>query len=161
MAKNKAKLVERLSSSEILRLKEDILANLDSCASRTLAQAARDVNVSPTKAYHWMKSDDNFRGQVKQARKVLGDQLIEDLLDLPDDAKMPIVTSKIFLIKGLHPEFRDNYKVVEFKDQRAIKLLEELRELGKEEPKPKPKVEEPDNPLQDTIDRVNAEQSTD
>ena len=147
---NKTKLRERLADEEIVKFKEQILELLDDCKEKTLSSAARKVGVSPTKTYQWLKTDDNFRDQVKQARKVLGDKLIEELLSVSPDAKMPAVTAKIFLIKGFHPEFRDSYKVVEFKDERAIALLEELRQLGKEEPKP-----EPENPFNETIERVN------
>jgi len=154
---NQAKLVEKLPGKEIIRLKEEILKLLDSGAVKTVSAAARKAGVSPTKAWGWLQTDDSFRDQARQAQKVLADGLIEELLQLDKDAKMPWVTARIFLIKGMQPEFRDNYRIVEFKDQRALALLEELRRLGKEKPEPKP-----ENPLKETIERVeNGEPSSD
>lgn len=155
MSKSKPIYLGKLTPEQIVEYKSLILDLLDVGGAKTLATAARAVGVSPTKVYDWNKSDNGFRNQVQQARKVLADKLIEELLD-DTEAKMPQVVAKIFIIKGLCPEFRDSHRVVEFKDERGVKILEELRRLGREVPKEEPKVpSEPVNPLLDTVERIN------
>lgn len=158
MAKNK----EKFTPAQVIEYKAQILSILDAGGAKTLASAARAVGVSPTKVYDWNKDDNVFSGQVKQAQKVLADRLIEELLD-DYEAKMPQVVAKIFIIKGLCPEFRDNFRTVEFKDERGVKILEELRRLAEKTPKVLIATPEPEeNLLAETIKRVeDAKQSSD
>lgn len=150
---------ERVTEAQQMEYKLQILSTLDNSEAKTLSGAARMIGISPTKVREWARSDENFRNQVKQAQKVLADKLIEELLD-DQLAKMPQIVAKIFIIKGLAPEFRDSYKVVEFKDERGIEILRRIRELA-EEAKKKPKalssaLEPEENPLTGTIEWVVA-----
>lgn len=157
-----SKIKEKFTPAQIIEYKLKILSILDAGEAKTLATAARAVGVSPTKVYDWNKEDKSFSGQVKHAQKVLVDKLIEELLD-DKDAKMPQVVAKIFIIKGLCPEFRDSYKVVEFKDERGIEILRRMRELAEEATKKQSKtLPVTENLLTGTIERINyAKQGTD
>lgn len=162
MAKSKGKITEKFSPAQIIEHKLNILNLLDACEAKTASSAARILGISPTKVRDWMKTDEEFRGQVKQALKVLADKLIEEIIS-DESLKMPQVVARIFVIKGISPEFRDSYKVVEFRDERGIQILEELRRLAEKAPKALAVPSEPEGTLlAGTIIRVNnAKQSTD
>ena len=157
LTENKGMIKEKITEAQQMEHKLRILSILDASEAKTLSAAARLVGISPTKVRDWVRSDENFRNQVKQAQKVLADKLIEELLD-DQLAKMPQIVAKIFIIKGLAPEFRDSYKVVEFKDERGIEILRRMRELAEEakkKPKALPSAPEPEeNPLVGTVERV-------
>jgi len=161
LTKNKGMIGERITEAQQMEYKSQILSILDNSEAKTLSGAARMVGISPSKVRDWTRSDENFRNQVKQAQKVLADRLIEELLD-DQFAKMPQIVAKIFIIKGLAPEFRDSYKVVEFRDKRGVEILEELRRLGKQHtekvsklPEQLPPAPQPENPLVGTVERIN------
>lgn len=161
-AEKLGKITEKLSFEEIHRYKTKLIDLFDRSEVKTVSEGARKLGLSPTRVRDWAKSDENFRNQIREGEKVLADGLIKELLELDPNTKMPIVVAKIFLIKGFRPEFRDNFKIVEFQDRRALEILEKLRQLGiqpkvKELPAPK----EAENPLVGTVERVNyAERST-
>lgn len=125
------KLKVKYTNEQIVGFKEKIVDLIDTGTVKTVSEAARILGLSPTRVHEWGRTDTIFRNIVRLARKVMADKLFEELYNTDPDAKMPAVTAKIFLLKGLDPEFRDNYKVLEIKDEKVQKMLDELRNLGK------------------------------
>lgn len=129
------KLGEVLTDKQIQGYKKQILGLLDACEARTIKEAANKLEISPSGVYYWCETDKAFARQVHQRKNVLADKLIVELLDADPDSKMPIITAKIFLIKGLKPEFRDSHKIIELKDEKTRAILEELQKLARKQPK--------------------------
>lgn len=127
------KLGEVLTDKQIQEHKKQILELLDACEARTIKEAANKVGISPSSVYYWCETDKAFARQVHQRKNVLADKLIVELLDADPDSKMPFITAKIFLIKGLKPEFRDSHKIIELKDEKTRAILEELQKLAKKQ----------------------------
>lgn len=130
--KYNTKLKVKYTDEQIVEFKEKIVDLIDTGTVKTVSEAARMLGISPTRVHEWGRTDTIFRNIVRLARKVMADKLFEELYNTDPDAKMPAVTAKIFLLKGLDPEFRDNYKVLEIKDEKVQKMLDELRNLGRQ-----------------------------
>ena len=125
----------------VLQLKEEILAIIDLGVAETLADAARKAGVSPSEAWSWASTDEKFMRRYQQAREVVADRIEAELLQSNN------VIAQIFMLKGLRPQYRDNYKLT-VTDDRTKAILEELRRLAKEqEPAPLP---EPTPPTDDS-----------
>ena len=149
------------STLEANRLKAEILDLIDQGEVTTLTEAARKLEISPSRTYRWSKTDEEWRKQVYEAREIVADELEKLLRDSKN------VVAWIFLLKGLRPEmYRDNYRF-EVKDERTKELLEELKKLGQQpqealpeapEPKMLPQAEE-DNPFAEVIARIKQEEA--
>jgi len=120
----KSKLV-KYKPEQVVRFKMLILDKLESGEAFTLSEAANQIGIMPVRAYSWSKYDPDFREMIALARQVRADRLEMELTNSNN------IVAKIFILKGLRPEFRENYKV-EVSDTRFVDLLEELRRLGRE-----------------------------
>ena len=133
MSRKNTKLRITHTDKQVVEYKDEIIRLLDTLECKTISEAARKCGISPNLPYHWEQNDESFREHLGQTKKVLADSLIDDLLKTDDTSKMPHVIAKMFLIKGLRPEFRDNYKILELKSTKASELLKELRTITRVE----------------------------
>lgn len=134
LAKQSLEAFKPIPSEQVAGLKAEILNVLDMGIAETLSDAARRLAIRPSQAHNWLATDDNFRKLYNQAREVLADRLERELLSSDN------VIAKIFLLKGLRPQYRDNFHV-DITDNRTRELLDELRRLGNPAlPQPPPTV---------------------
>jgi len=124
----------RFTNDSILQYKYDILKMIYEEDVYTIA-AACDIlklrtgaDVSPTRVHYWAKNDPDFASAIQSAKESLGDKLEVEL------AEHANFIPKMMILKGIRPEYRDNYKF-NFEDSKTKELLEELRKLGRRETK--------------------------
>jgi len=162
----KSQILEKYTPEQIRKFKENILDILEARTADTLSDACKQISVKPTKAYDWMKHDRAFKNRVNAVKEVIADEIFKQLLHIEySNNSKPSITALIFLLKGLRPEFRDTFKIIEEKDQKTRELLEELRKMSRQEKKDDNKTTEPStpskekqkeyNPLIRTIDRLD------
>lgn len=116
-------LTERLTPDEQLEVKKAILLLMEAEEVRTVTEACRKISFSPLKAYHWMETDPEWAGQLKQAEQIQADRLIETL-----DKKEHIL-GLMFHIKKIRPEYRETAKF-DISYEPLEKLLKELKDIA-------------------------------
>lgn len=124
---NRGKLKNRQihrTEEEIGQLKEQIVALVASGEAENISQACRQLEIDPISAYRWEKTDKTFKEDVVLAQQVVADRLEEDL----DRMNNPL--ARIFRLKKLRPEYRDN--APQPVSSNFQELLKELQKAGKE-----------------------------
>jgi hypothetical protein len=89
-------------------------------------KASQKVKIDRSTHYKWLQNDPAYAQAFEQAKKIIGDEILGDVIDavLNGDRKPIIFEGKVtghytqksdllrmFLSKGFHPEFRDNWVV--------------------------------------------------
>ena len=132
------KLKAIYTAAQIVSFKAKILDLLDEEICSTLTAAARHIGVSPTRVYQWNDNDPEWYAQVKMARQVQADSLLKELeaVEIGHNSKgdpimvnMAYVTARIFKLKAIRHEYRDNYKI-ELGTDKTAELLSELKKIG-------------------------------
>ena len=112
-----------MTDEEILDAKVEILRLLSDGVVKTIAEAARAINLSPARVYNWSKSDKDFRELMSSVYEVIADDIEKGFIEGKD------YIPKMMLLKGYRPRFRDNYKF-EFSTEKIENFLQELKEIG-------------------------------
>lgn len=112
------------TEEEIGQLKEQIVALVASGEAENISQACRQLEIDPISAYRWEKTDKTFKEDVVLAQQVVADRLEEDL----DRMNNPL--ARIFRLKKLRPEYRDN--APQPVSSNFQELLKELKKAGQE-----------------------------
>lgn len=125
---------------EVSRYKVQILNLFERGEVENLSLAADVVGVPKVRAYGWLKTDTQWKENIRLASEVVADMYEQRLLGM--ELKKPQVTALIFILNGLRPEkYRDSYKLVA-PNPGLESLLSKLAEAGekKEEPVEEEKV---------------------
>jgi len=141
--------VPRIPQKDIIEYKEKIVALLEDEEVVTLTDAARYLELSPSRIRGWMKADEEFAVRVAVALEVIPDKLERKLLASPN------IIAQIFMLKGLRHKYKDNYRMEVTADDKTKEVLQKLLELGKEKdqrtPEQQAAVEEDENPFKEII----------
>jgi len=121
-----SRIVEKLTQKEILKVKQAILTLIEAEEADNLTEACKKIGMSPLRAYWWLDHDAEWAGRVRQAQNIVADRLEADL----DAMNNPV--ARIFRLKKLRPEYRDNYRF-DITSEALEKLLKELLDLAKSE----------------------------
>jgi len=113
---------KQLSDEAIVQAKLQIIETIESGKAVTPTGAADLLGYPAVRVRHWLRDDKDFSGMCRTAREAFGDRMIEALSNEKN------IIAKIFLIKGIYPEFRDNYRVSSV-DSKMQALLEELKRV--------------------------------
>jgi len=112
-----------MTDEEILDAKVEILRLLTDGVVKTVAEAARAINLSPARVYNWCKTDKDFQGLMTSVYEVIADDIEEHFLKTKHDIPL------LMLLKGHRPKYRDNAKM-EFSTEKIETNLQELKEIG-------------------------------
>jgi len=121
-----SRIVEKLTPKEILKVKQAILTLIEAEEADNLTEACKKIGMSPLQAYWWLDHDAEWAGRIRQAQNIVADRLEADL----DAMNNPV--ARIFRLKKLRPEYRDNYRF-DITSEALEKLLKELLDLAKSE----------------------------
>lgn len=130
-------LEAEIPKSEVNDFKRQVIEQLGNGLASTPTEAADLIGLQAIQVRKWLKEDKSFSEACRMAREVLGERLLSELRLSKNDI------AKFFLIKGIFPEYRDNYKP-NMIDSKLESLLKQLNALAK--PKPSITVE----PVQQT-----------
>lgn len=115
----------RHTADQTLEYKLQIIRLLENGEIFTLTAAAQALGISAATVQYWANRDEEFAESVKLAKEVLADQLEVKL------AAHSNFIPQMFMLKGIRPWYRDNYKVPPTTSE-AKELLQQLVALGKQ-----------------------------
>lgn len=121
--KPKSSHLPHFSDAYILKYKVQILELMTSGNVLTLTEAARKLDIPPTRVHSWTSADKDFAELVRLTREVRADELEEDLSTHAN------FIPKMMILKGYRPMFRDSFKLT-VTDDKTRELLEELKKLA-------------------------------
>lgn len=145
----------KYTEEEVGQLKEQVIALIALGEAENLSQACRQLEVDPLTAYRWESTDKRFKEEVNLAQQVVADRLEEDL----DRMNNPL--ARIFRLKKLRPEYRDN--APQPVSSNFQELLRELRKAGEprepipDAPKLQPVTQKTSNPFPEHLQPKEAE----
>jgi len=113
-----------MTDEEILDAKVEILRLLSDGVVKTVADAARAINLSPNRVYMWCRTDKDFKELMASVYEVIADDIEKGFIEGKD------FVPKMMLLKGYRPRFRDNFKL-DFSTENVEKFLAELKEMGR------------------------------
>lgn len=116
-------IVEKLTVEEVLEVKQAILQLIEAEEADNITEACEIIGFPKLKAYHYWDKDPLWKNQIKQAQEIKADRLEAKL----DKANSPVAA--IFRLKGLRPQYRDNYKF-DISSEALENLLKELKEVA-------------------------------
>lgn len=119
-----AKIVEILTTEEILQVKQAILELIEAEEADNITEACEILGFPKLKAFYYSFDDKEWANQIRQAQQIKADRLEADL----DAMNNPV--ARIFRLKKLRHEYRDTYKF-DLTNESLEKLLRELKELAK------------------------------
>jgi len=128
----------QMLDAEILDAKVDILRLLTDGEVKvdgkllpilTLTDAARALGLKPANVHNWANNDKDFQELVKNAKKVVADDIIHEFITNKPHYYIP----KMMIVKGTYPELRDNFRV-EHSSEKLEAMLDELKRLGHTKP---------------------------
>jgi len=121
---------ETMSPEKKLDYMHKIIDLFETRQVTTLSEAADILGIPKMKVHRWRKDDKEFRAMLDVAEELIADELLLQLADPEYTKSVPKVTSIIFRLKKIRPEYRDNYKVI-VTDSKAMEHLQKLQELLK------------------------------
>lgn len=119
---------------EYAHIKQVALELIESEQADNLTEAAHILGINPTILYRLAERDATWASDIKIAQNIKADRLEADL----DRMNNPL--ARIFRLKKLRPEYRDNFKL-DFNTEALEALLKKLAEAGKVSPAAPPEEE--------------------
>ncbi len=126
------RFAKSFTPQEVVDFKGQIISLIEREKAYTLTEAADQLGLPKTRVHQWHKADKEFAALVDTVEQIKADRLEKELAQ---HAGQGMVIAKMFLLKKLRPEYRENAKI-EFSSEPLERLLKELKEVG--QPKPAP-----------------------
>ncbi len=139
----------KLAPEQILKFKKEILKLIEDRKANTPSKAAKILNISPSMVHAWMIDDKVFNQAVILTKEVVADWIEEDIIE------GGAATSKINVLKGIRPEYRDNYNI-NIRNPKLEELLAELKTIGQKSSvkPPEPALVEESKTMEDKVNET-------
>jgi hypothetical protein len=130
-----ANAMPKMTPTQILDAKVEILRLMADGLAKNVTEACKKLNLQPARVHGWAKTDKDFKEMLDAVYEVIADEIETGFLTGKNDIP------KMMMLKGIRPQYRDNYKV-DLSTEKVEQMLADLKKLGQGEITTKEKGEQ-------------------